>query len=118
LLEGPDAVDALWLPPDPLLMEAETRRYILSEALKAGKPVFTFSPTLLAEGALASVGPGAASMGDAAADLVDRMASGDRTAYGQLVWPAGELAINRRIAGQLGVDVPNGALAKAKQLVN
>jgi ABC-type uncharacterized transport system substrate-binding protein len=118
LLEGAEAVDALWLPPDPLLLEAETRRYVMSEALKAGKPVYTFSPALLAEGALASVGPGAASIGGLAADLVDRLAAGDTGVHGQILWPAGELSINRRIAGQLGVDVPMGALAKAKHVVN
>src|SRR6185295_8800761 len=41
LLQGPDAVDAVWFPPDPLLMGAESRRFVLSETLKAGRPVYS-----------------------------------------------------------------------------
>ncbi len=42
LLSG-DTVDALWIPADPILLTDETRRYILTESLKAGKPVYAFS---------------------------------------------------------------------------
>ena len=50
------AVDALWLPPDPLLLGDEARRFLLAETLKAGKPVYAFSSALVAEGALVSNG--------------------------------------------------------------
>ena len=57
LLRGDDAVDALWIPPDPILLGDEARRYMLAETLKAGKPVYSFSAALVAEGALVSNGP-------------------------------------------------------------
>jgi putative ABC transport system substrate-binding protein len=116
LLEGAKAVDALWLPPDPILLDPETRRFVLSETLKAGKPVFTFSSSLLAEGALASVGPGATATGELAADLADRLATGDRTAFGLLLSPPGELALNRRVAAQLRIDLSSTVLAAARQV--
>ena len=38
LLQGAEAVDALWMPPDPVLLADETRRFLLAETLKAAKP--------------------------------------------------------------------------------
>src|SRR6185295_5681240 len=35
LLRGEEAVDAIWLPPDPLLVGEATRRFLLAETLKA-----------------------------------------------------------------------------------
>ncbi len=46
-----DDMDALWISPDPLLLSDATRRYLLSETLKAGKPVYSFSAALVPEGA-------------------------------------------------------------------
>ena len=75
LLKGDDAVDALWIPPDPLLLGDETRRFLLAETLKAGKPVYSFSSALVAEGALVSNGPDLARVGEQAGELVNRLAA-------------------------------------------
>ena len=37
LLKGDEAVDALWIPPDPMLLGDETRRFLLAETLKAAR---------------------------------------------------------------------------------
>ena len=50
LLTGADAVDAIWIPPDPVLLGEESQRHLLAESLKAGKPVYAFSSSLVAEG--------------------------------------------------------------------
>ncbi len=112
LLKGSEAVDALWLPPDPLLLGDEARRFILAETLKAGKPVYAFAPALVAEGALVSNSPDLVSVGDQAAELVGRMLSGDRTAA--LMVPRGELVINKKSAERLKLEIPADALAQAK----
>ena len=52
LLAGEQAIDALWIPVDPLLLGDETRRFLMTEMLKVGKPVYASSSTLVAEGAL------------------------------------------------------------------
>ena len=54
---------------------------LLSETLKAGKPVYSFSAALVPEGALVSDGPGIASIGAQAAELVNRVASGEKGEY-------------------------------------
>ena len=92
-------MDALWIPADPMLLGDESRRFILSEALKAGKPVYTFSAALVAEGALVSNGPDLASIGEQAAELVNRLAAGEKGAI-ELLVPRAELVINNRIAEQ------------------
>jgi putative ABC transport system substrate-binding protein len=117
LLRGEDAVDALWIPPDPLLLGDETRRFLLAESLKAGKPVFSFSSALVAEGALVSNGPDLLSVGEQAADIVNRLAAGDRTARGVTLVPRAELVINKKIADKLKIEIPQDALRAANKVI-
>ena len=114
LLQGGDAVDALWFPPDPLLMGNESRRFILSETLKAGKPVYSSMASLVAEGALASNAPDFASIGDQVGELVNRIAAGEKR--GDLLVPRAELLINKKIADKLKVEVPADALKAASRV--
>jgi ABC-type uncharacterized transport system substrate-binding protein len=113
ILSGEEAVDALWIPPDPLLLGEETRRYLLSETLKAGRPVYSFSSALVNEGALVSNGPDLSSVGELVGELVDRFLSGDRTARGALLVPRAELVINKKIADKMKIEIPAAALAEA-----
>ncbi len=116
ILKGQDAVDALWIPPDPVLLGDESRRYILAETLKAGKPVYSFSAALVAEGALVSNGPDLGSIGDQAGELVNRLAGGEKGRIEMLI-PRAELVINKKIADKLKVDVPADALKAAGKVL-
>jgi ABC-type uncharacterized transport system substrate-binding protein len=113
LLKGDEAVDALWIPPDPILLSDETRRFLLAETLKGSRPVYSFSSALVSEGALVSNGPDLASVGEQAGELVNRFASGDRTARGALLVPRAELVINKKIADKMKIEIPAAALAEA-----
>jgi putative ABC transport system substrate-binding protein len=115
LLAG-DTVDAVWIPADPLLLSDEIRRYIIGESTKAGKPVYAFSASLVAEGALVSNGPDYASIGQQAGDLVNRLAAGERTRI-DLQVPRAELVINGRIAGKLKIAVPAETLKAASKVL-
>jgi len=115
LLAG-DTIDALWIPADPMLLTDATRRYLLTESLKAGKPVYAFSASLVAEGALVSNGPDLASTGAQVGELVNRLAAGDRTRIDVQV-PRAELVINNRIAGKLKIAVPAEALKAAGRVL-
>lgn len=114
LLAG-DTIDALWIPPDPVLLTEASRRYILAETLKAGKPVYTISSSLVQEGALVSNGPDYVSIGELVGELVNRLASGERDRIEMLV-PRAELVINRRIAGKLKIEIPAEALKSAAKV--
>jgi putative ABC transport system substrate-binding protein len=116
LLAGAEAADAIWLPPDPLLLGDETRRYLLSETLKAGKPIYSFSPALVTEGALVSNGPDIPSIGEQVAELVTRLAAGDRTARGAQLIPRAELVVNKKIAEKLRLEIPADALKAASKV--
>jgi ABC-type uncharacterized transport system substrate-binding protein len=116
LLKGAEPVDALWIPADPMLLGEETRRFLLSETLKEGKPVLGFSPALVAEGALMSNSPDLTSVGEQLADLVNRTASGDKTVRGQVLVPRAELVINKKIADKLRIEIPQEALRAANKV--
>jgi ABC-type uncharacterized transport system substrate-binding protein len=114
LFSGPEAVDALWVPADSMLLGDDTRRFLLSESTKAGKPVYAFSDSLVAEGALVSNGPDFGSIGELAAELVNRLASGERERIEMLV-PRAELVINKKAAGKLKIEIPADALSAANR---
>jgi putative ABC transport system substrate-binding protein len=113
LLTGPEAVDALWLPPDPLLLAAETKRVFFAEALKAGRAVYAFSDSLVPEGALASNGPDFTSIGQEVAAVVDRLVAGERNI--ELRAPRAELVVNLRMAERLKIDIPEQTLKTARR---
>jgi ABC-type uncharacterized transport system substrate-binding protein len=114
LFTGPEAVDALWVPADSMLLGDDTRRFLLSESTKAGKPVYAFSDTLVAEGALVSNGPDFASIGELAGELVNRLAAGEKDRIEMLV-PRAELVINKKVANKLKIEIPADALAAANR---
>jgi ABC-type uncharacterized transport system substrate-binding protein len=114
LLQGSEAVDAIWIPPDPILMDAESRRYLLAEAAKSGKPVYASTGTMVAEGALVSNGPDFGSIGELVGELVNRLAGGEKGRMEMLV-PRGELVINKKMASKLGIDVSADALKAANR---
>jgi putative ABC transport system substrate-binding protein len=115
LLKGQDAIDALWIPPDPMLLGDETRRFLLSESFKAGKPVYAFSSSLVQEGALVADGPDFASIGEEAGEMVVRIASGDRNKIDMSI-PKPELVVNKKMADKLKIDIPPEALRLANKV--
>jgi putative ABC transport system substrate-binding protein len=115
LLAGDEAIDALWIPPDPVLLGDDTRRFLLAEMFKAGKAVYGSSSGLVAEGALASNGPDLASIGEQIGELVNRLAAGDRSRI-ELLVPRAELVINKKIAGRLKIDVSADVLKAANKV--
>jgi ABC-type uncharacterized transport system substrate-binding protein len=115
LLRGDEAVDALWIPPDQMLLGEETRRFIFAEALKASKPIYGFSTALVSEGALVSSGPDIASVGELLGELVNRFASGDRSTRGVQLVPRAELVVNKKIADKMKIEISAAALEEARK---
>jgi len=104
LLTGADAVDALWIPPDPLFALDDTRRFLLTEATKANKPVYASAGSVVPEGALVGSGPDLASIGALAGDLVNRLAGGEKGKM-ELLVPRAELVVNKKMASRLGIEL-------------
>jgi putative ABC transport system substrate-binding protein len=116
LLKGDDEVQAVWIPPDPVLLGDDARRFILSESLKAGKPVYTFSGQLVGEGAFVSDGPDYASIGEQAGELVNRLLGAEKGAKIEMLIPKAELVINEKIAQRLKIEIPADARRLASKV--
>jgi putative ABC transport system substrate-binding protein len=116
LLSGPEAVDALWIPPDPMLMGEATRRFVIEAAVKAGKPVYSSSASMVKEGALVGNSPEFASIGNSVGELVNRITRGEKAGRLGVVVPRAELVINKRIADQLRVTIPEEAWKAAQRV--
>jgi ABC-type uncharacterized transport system substrate-binding protein len=104
LLSGPNAVDALWIPPDPLFALDDSRRFLLTEATKANKPVYASAGSVVPEGALVGSGPDFTSIGALAGDLVNRLAAGEKGKM-ELLVPRAELVVNKKMASRLGIEL-------------
>jgi putative ABC transport system substrate-binding protein len=116
LLSGKEPVDALWIPPDPMLMGEATRQFVIETAVRAGKPVYSSSASMVKEGALVGSSPEFASIGHSAGDLVNRITRGEKAGRLGVVVPRAELVINKRIADQLRVTIPEEALKAAQRV--
>jgi putative ABC transport system substrate-binding protein len=116
LLSGPQAVDAIWLPPDPFFQGDDTRHFVMQAAVSAGKPVYASSAALIKEGALVSNSPESASIGQAIGEQVNRIARGEKAGRLGVLVPRSELLINKRIADQLRVSIPEEALKAAQRV--
>jgi putative ABC transport system substrate-binding protein len=116
LLKGDDEVHAIWIPPDPVLLGDEARRFILAETLKGGKPIYTFSSQMVAEGALVSDGPDYGSIGEQAGELVNRLAGPEKGAKIELLIPRAELVVNGKMALRLKLEIPDDAKRAASKV--
>jgi ABC-type uncharacterized transport system substrate-binding protein len=104
LLSGPNAVDALWIPPDALLMQDDSRKWLLAEATRANKPVYASAGSVVPEGALVGSGPDLVSIGTLAGELVNRLAAGEKGKM-ELLVPRAELVVNKKMAQRLGIEL-------------
>jgi len=116
LLGGKDPVDALWIPTDPLVLGDETRRFVMQAAVQAGKPVYGSSAAMVKEGALVSNSPELSSIGQSVGELVNRIVRGEKPGRLAVVVPRSEVVINKKIADQLGLTIPEEALRAAQRV--
>lgn len=116
LLGGSGAVDALWIPPEALLLGDATRRFIMQAAVEARKPIYAPGPSMVKEGALVSNSPEPASIGQSAGELVNRIVRGEKAEKLSVAVPRAEVAINKRIADQLGLAISAEALRAAHRV--
>jgi putative ABC transport system substrate-binding protein len=109
-------IDVLWLMPDPRLISAEMFNYLLVFTLERKVALFGFSDSFTQAGALLSVAPDYQEIGRRAA----RMAAEAVQRAGAPLPPAttspGALTVNLKTARQLGIEIPQSVLSKARQV--
>jgi putative ABC transport system substrate-binding protein len=119
LAEISDGIDALWLMPDPRLISAEMFNYLLVFTLEHKIALFGFLDSFTQAGALASVAPDYTEIGRRAARMAAELAAKPEATRLPLPPPVsgpGALSINVKTARRLGIEVPQSALGKARQV--
>lgn len=111
-------IDALWLPADPKLYNKDLFAFLLGFCAERKLPLFGFLESFTEAGALASISPDYADVGERAgrlaAGLLARPFSKRLPVPGPVFAP-GNLSLNLRTAAVLGIDVPPEAITHAKR---
>lgn len=109
-------VDALWLPPDPLLIDAQTFT-VLREFSRANQVPF-YAPTtgFVVEGAVASVSVSYAQVGREAAALMTRVLAGEAVPAEVFLTDC-EITLNLEAAAVSGLRIPESVVREAARVV-
>ena len=107
-------VDALWLVPDPSLINAETFKFLVQTSFESKLPLLAYSQAMVKAGALLAMEAEYADMGRRAGATGRRLLGGDAGATPEHA--EGTLYVNRRSARLLGVDLPDAVRAQAAQV--
>ena len=117
LLEGmKDRIDLFWMLPDPTVVNPEAVKYLLLFSFKNRVPVFTFSRKYVELGATAGLYASPGDMGSQAGEISQRILSEKSDAPIRADVRKTVLAINRKIAGKLGIRIRNEALKRAEDV--
>jgi putative ABC transport system substrate-binding protein len=89
---------------------------VMQAALEAGRPVYSSSASMVREGALVSNSPELSSIGQSVGELVNRIARGEKPGRLAVVVPRTEVVINKKMADQLRLTIPEEALKAAQRV--
>lgn len=104
--------DALWIPPDPVLVTAENLMIFKEFSWANGIPFYGSTKGMAREGAVASIGISFKEMGAAAAEAAARLNSGE--SMPESLSPAKlEIALNHAAARRFGLEFPSEVLEGA-----
>lgn len=104
--------DALWLPPDPLLVTAENLMILKEFSWATGLPFYGSTKGMTREGAVASIGVSFRDMGAAAAQAAARLNSGEELP--DLLFPEKpEITLNAAAAKKCGLEFQRAVLEEA-----
>jgi putative ABC transport system substrate-binding protein len=119
LEEIADGIDALWLMPDPRLISAEMFNYLLVFTLERKIALFGFLDSFTQAGALASIAPDYQEIGRRAASMASELngrAPAARLPVPPPVFSPAVISVNVKTARRLGIEIPQSAISKAKQV--
>ena len=99
-----DAIDILWILPDPTVVTPETIDYLLRFSIQHNIPLFAFSKKYIEMGAIASLDVDPYDMGAQAADIANAVVAGGKGAV-RVYARKPRLSINRKAANKMGVRI-------------
>lgn len=107
-------IDALWIIQDRRVLTEESVPFVLKTLLDAKIPMFTFSDTLVRQGALGGLVLKPWELGRQAGTQAIRMLRGDTKSFGSLLDPEQpQLALNLHVAEYLGITTPDTLIRMA-----
>ncbi len=109
-------IDAIWLPPDPLLLNAASLAVFMEFSRSNHIPLFVPTRGLAEEGAAASVGPSFREIGRLTGIAV-RQTLANLHPGNNLYAVNIELIINKSAAAQVGLKIPEEILRKADKVI-
>ena len=109
-------IDALWISPDPTLLNANIFPVFLSFSRANAIPLFVPTAGLLGQGAAAAVAPSFREMGRSAG-VAARAALQGQAQESRLYPALIEVVINKTAAADAGLEVPENALRKATRVL-
>jgi putative tryptophan/tyrosine transport system substrate-binding protein len=109
-------VDALWLPPDPLLLANSANIVVMAQFSWANHiPLYTAVPGLAEQGAVASLSSTYREIGHAAGRAA-RMALEGKSLPAEVYPETSEATINPQAAAKAGIDLPKSVLDNAQKV--
>ena len=105
-------IDAIWLPPDPLLLNADSLAIFTGFSRANAVPLFVPTGGLLEQGATAAVGASFREMGRLAGLAAQQALSG--SVPESKIYPVKvEISVNKAVAAQIGLKIPEETLRNA-----
>lgn len=104
-------IDAFWLLPDPLLINAVSLPIIMEFSRSNKVPVFVPTAGLVEQGATASIGPSFREMGRQAGSAVRKILD-DAPRESKIYSTNVGIVINKTVVAQLGLQIPEEVLRK------
>lgn len=109
-------VDALWVPLDNTIASAFAT--VVSAAKEAKKPIFPSVDTMVKEGGLASVVIDQYQLGVATGQMAAKVLDGQKVADLPVeIFSEGKPVINKKVAADLGITIPEEVLKSASQVI-
>jgi putative ABC transport system substrate-binding protein len=115
LIDRRDEIDALWIVPDPGFLDAMSVKYLLKYAATEGLPLIGYSDGFTRSGAVLSLAGDHRDMGRQAAEVVERLKTGDSPSRVQPPRRVRTL-INLRVAARLGIAIDPGVAELAERV--
>ena len=109
-------VDAIWVPIDNTIASAFST--VVSSNQSAKKPIYPSAPAMVEAGGLASVVVDQHDLGVATGKMIAQVLKGAKPADTPVnVFSTGKSVINKKLAQELGITIPESVLKEAGQVI-
>ena len=111
-----DKTGAVWIPLDNTIASAFPT--VVSAAKTAKKPIYPSATAMVEEGGLGSVVVDQKDLGVATGKMTAKILKGAKPADTAVeIFATGKSVVNKKVAAQLGITIPDDVLKKAGQVI-